>query len=79
MKDDQGRAILDQLNWEKSQFAPKEQAVVERFLIKYHRTFDRQRLDITINNKFKNNLTPKHDKPVYPQILPTPTHLKDEI
>ena len=53
--------------------------MVERLLIKYHRIFARHRLDIGINNDFKNKLTPKDDEPVYAQNLTTPANLKDEI
>ena len=76
--DDQRRALLDKISSENFQLPPEKQAMVERFLVKYHRIFARQRLDIGFHNDFRIKLTPKHDEPVYAQSLPTPTNFKDE-
>ena len=53
--------------------------MVKWFLVKYQKFFARHRLDTRITSDHKDELTPKHDVPVYAQSLPTPTNLKDEM
>ncbi len=56
-----------------------EKRRIEKLLIKYNDIFARHRLDEAINNEFKVNLTPEHDKPIFAQSLPTPINLKDYL
>ena len=59
--DDQRKAFLDQFSRENSQLTQEEQAMIERLLVKWHRTFARHRLDIEIKIEFKIKLILKHD------------------
>ena len=79
-KDDQHRkAFLVIFRLENSIFIDYERKQIENLLVKYNNVFARHRLDIGINTDFKIKLTPKHDKPVFAQSLPTPTYLKDDL
>ena len=72
-------SFLDDFNWKWSRLTAEETAIIERLLVKYHRIFDRHRLDTGINNEFKVKLNPKHDESVYVKNLPAPKNFGDEI
>ena len=71
--------FLQNFKWDESLLSPSQQAQVEELLVKYNSIFARHRFDIGMNTDFKVNLTPQHEEPVYPQSLPTPTNLKDDL
>ena len=52
---DDDQRVPGSFTWENIQLTPEEQAMVDRFLVKYHRIFARHQLDIGINNGFKIN------------------------
>ena len=57
---------------------PEKQAI-ENILVEYHDIFARHRMDIGMNTEFKVKLTPKNNKAVYSQNLPTLIHLKEDL
>ena len=63
-------------DWTDTLLTETEKQAVENIVVDYHDVFARHRMDIGMNNEFKVGFTPKDDKAVYSQNLPTPIHLK---
>ena len=71
--------FLKRFDWTDTLLTETEKQAVENILIEYHDVFARHRMDIGMNTEFKVRLTPKDDKAVYSQRLPTPIHLKGNL
>ena len=80
-KDDTESRIefLKRFDWTDTLLTENEKHAVEDILVEYHDIFARHRMDIGLNTEFKVRLTPKDDKAVYSQNLPTPIHLKEDL
>ena len=71
--------FLKRFDWTDTLLTETEKQAVEDILVQYHDIFARHRMDIGMNTEFKVKLTPKDDKAVYSQSLPTPIHLKEDL
>ena len=71
--------FLQRFDWTDTLLTEAEKQAVEDFLVEYHNTFARHRMDIGMNTEFKVKLTPKDDKAVYSQNLPTPIPLTEDL
>ena len=79
-KDQESRKnFLDLFKREGSQIEGNDKKQLKQTLIEYNDIFARHRLDIGINNNFKVKLTPKDERPIYPQSLPVPINLKEYL
>ena len=56
-----------------------EKEAIEDILVDLHDIFARDRMDIGMNTEFKVKLTPKDNKAVYGQSLPTSIHLREDL
>ena len=56
-----------------------EKEALEEILVDYHEIFAWHRMDIGMNTEFKVKLTPKDERVVCSQSLPTPIHLKGDL
>ena len=65
--------------WELSQIVGNDRKQLEQTIIEYNDFVARHRLDIGINNRFKVELTPKDERPIYTQSLPVPINLKEDL
>ena len=71
--------FLERFDWTDTLLTETKTQAIEDILVAYHDIFARHRMDIGMNTEFKLNLTPKDDKAVYSQNLPTPIHLKEDL
>ena len=71
--------VLKRFDWTDTLLTETEKQAIEDVLVDYHDIFARHRLDIGINTEFKVKLTPKDEKAVYIQNIPTPIHLKEDL
>ena len=71
--------FLKRFDWTDTLLTETEKQAVEDILVEYHNIFARHRMDIGMNTEFKVKLTPKDDKAVYSQSLPTPIHLIEDL
>ena len=56
--------ILKRFDWTDTLLTETEKHAVENFLVEYHDTFARHRIDIRMNTEFNVRLTPKDGKAV---------------
>ncbi len=73
------KKFLSNFIWEGSILNDNEKGRIEKQLVKYNDIFARHRLDVGVNNEFKEKLTPEHGKPIYALSLPTSINLKDDL
>ena len=71
--------FLKRFDWTDTLPTDTEKQAIEDILVEYHDIFARHRMDVGLNTEFKVKLTPKADKTVYSQNLPTPIHLKEDL
>ena len=71
--------VVKRFDWTDTLLTETEKQAIEDILVDYHDIFARHRMDIGMNTEFKMKLTPKGDKAVYSQNLPTPIHLKEDL
>ena len=71
--------ILKRFYWTDTLLTETEKQAFEDILVEYHHIFARHRMDIGMNTEFKVKLTPKDDKAVYSQSIPTRIHLKEDL
>ena len=71
--------FFKRFDWTDTLLTETEKQAVEDILVEYHDIFARHRMDIGMNTDFKVKLTPKDDKAVYSQNLPTPIHLQEDL
>ena len=70
--------ILARFFWTDTLLTETQKQAVENIPIEYHDIFARQRMDIGLNTEIKVKLTPKDERAVYSQNLPT-YHLKEGL
>ena len=71
--------FLKRFDWTDTLLAETEKQAIEDILVECHDIFARRRMDIGMNTEFKMKLTPKDDKTVYSQSLPTPIQLREDL
>ena len=71
--------FLKRFDWTDTLLNENEKHAVEDILVEYHDIFAGHRMDIGMNTEFNVRLTPKDEKAVYSQSLPTPIHLKEDL
>ena len=71
--------FFEQFDWTDTLLTETEKQAVENFLVEYHDTVARRRMDIGMNTEFKVKLNAKDDKAVYSQIVLRPIKLTGDL
>ena len=71
--------LLERFDWTDTLLTETENQAIEDILVDYPDIFARQRMYIGMKTEFKVKSTPKDDKAVYSQSLPSSTYLKEDL